>query len=599
MVQGYTTTYSDRISGKVESVIVKQEGNGRNIRFNCVLDSDDDKLAFVQVGLAGKPMVIANVTNNSHSLKTNNGVARFTIDFLLSADEALPKELFVIAQKSDGSCYPIKMDVSSEIIEFEKVPECPRIVVESVTRRIDVEYRAFIDRGVGVAVPQNQKPEWSIIFSQGEPANIFASLRSIESVVLNRAEVFVPEDGGNGDLLANLRGVRRYKITDGAISGLNQAILDAHGKYILIIDPRASLLAGGVDIASDVFAKSEEVAAVVGRVLRPDGILHEAGLVLGTNGEVSCFGSGHQANGWEYLYEHDVDVASPVVSFFRKSAFSDLSFDISSPNFLSAYTKLSLNLRHLGNTIVYHPDIMASLCVADLNQTLSIPEIASNGEADSEFNADDDPNDVYYQGEVAEEYREVKSVFPQIVKSSANKAGALVVLGHLTEDVIGESRIHNIFETLSKDGFAVTIYAMRGIECTPAQLRRDLPMTVQYVDGCETPLQEFLEQNVDVYDLAVVWQLPHLRKVLETVAKYKMPVICDVSGREVFSDSERALLHKTSAVWVEDEKEVHRLRTVGIYHAEVISFINGCDGAECIAALLPKMRSLIASQEVE
>ena len=169
----------------------------------------------------------------------------------------------------------------------------------------------------------------------------------------------------------------------------------------------------------------------------------------------------------------------------------------------------------------------------------------------------------------------------------------------MTEDIIGESRLHNIFETLSKDGFAVTIFAMRGIECTPAQLRRDLPMTVQYVDGCETSLQEFLKNNVDVYDLAVVWQLPHLRKVLETVAPYNMPVICDVSGREVFSDSERALLHKTSAVWVEDEKEVRRLHTVGIHHAEVISFINGCDGGECIAALLPKMRSLVVSQDIE
>jgi hypothetical protein len=273
---------------------------------------------------------------------------------------------------------------------------------------------------------------------------------------------------------------------------------------------------------------------------------------------------------------------------------AEMLFDTTAESIIAAYTTLSVNIRTSEKTIVYHPDIVSTVIAYDLEREspVLVKEVLKEAPLDGE---DEDLDDIYYQGDVIVE---PVPMIPRLVSSAVEKAGALVVLGHLTEDVVGESRLHRIFETLSNDGLAVTIFAMRGISCTPAQLRRDLPVTVQYADGMETPLSQFLEQNKGVYDMAVVWQLAHLRKVLDAVKPYNMPVVCDVSGREVFSETERALMRKVSTVWVEEEREARRLRNIGIHHTEVVSLLSGSGGSESLAALLPKLRSSLLSQTI-
>jgi hypothetical protein len=590
MLQDYTAM----VTGSVELVRVVQQEEVRTLHCSGYLECSEGHVDLLQVAIPGRPMIVAELSPYITTQHSSTEKLRFSVTFEIAEEEPLLKELFLLAHKSDGTFCSLKLQIPQSAIELEHIPECPSILLESITRRVEVEYQAFIDRGAGMALVQSQKPEFSIIITPGEPAQIFSAVRGIEQSLLIRSEVFIPEDGENGDLLANLRGVRRYQVTDGLFAGINQAITESRGRIVMLMDPRAIALTGAADIALNLFSASDKVGAVVGRVLRPDGLLYEAGIMLDDTDAVKFFGAGHQANGWEYLYEHDVDVASPTLAFFDRAMLAEMLFDTTAESIIAAYTTLSVNIRTSEKTIVYHPDIVSTVIAYDLEREspVLVKEVLKEAPLDGE---DEDLDDIYYQGDVIVE---PVPMIPRLVSSAVEKAGALVVLGHLTEDVVGESRLHRIFETLSNDGLAVTIFAMRGISCTPAQLRRDLPVTVQYADGMETPLSQFLEQNKGVYDMAVVWQLAHLRKVLDAVKPYNMPVVCDVSGREVFSETERALMRKVSTVWVEEEREARRLRNIGIHHTEVVSLLSGSGGSESLAALLLKLRSSLLSQTI-
>ncbi len=562
----------DELSGSIEIVrVVQDSGNARKAVFIGWLNCPERECAVLHVGMVGGVMILAKPLSKNTAISgvvsrgIPEGVTWFSVEFPLSSENALPQELFFSLQRCDGTLYPACLSVPQRAVEVDAVVECSGALIESLNRKQDIEYHAFVDRGVVWHLNTTNHPSFSLFFTPGTAASQFAALRSLEQSVLERMEIFLPETENSDELLSLLSGVKTYKLSDDMMSSLAKGVRDAKGNIIAIMDPRTTMLNGAWDVVQNVFTQREEAAAVVGRVIRPDGLLHEAGLNLEEDGTVSFIGSGRRADGWEYLYEHDLDIVSPVLTFFRSSVLSEIQLN-STPTLLSSYLALSHAIHDAGMSIVFHPDLMSCFICGDIETEFFVGSQVQENE--------DAGDDTVF----------VKETEVSLPRVSSSKAAALMVIGQLNQEVMQHGRLQMLISALTDNEYALTLYAMRGITCTPGQLRKDLPSTVQYVNGMESPLDRLFEHGSSYYDLVVVWQLPYLRNVFDAMHGSNVMTICDVSGREVFSESERALMRKVSTIWVDNERGANRLRSCGIDHVEVASFESGGNGKQLLSS---------------
>jgi len=588
------------IAGKVEQVIVSQNGEHRCIKCVGCLKSCQREIGLLEVGIAGRPLIIADFDNTTVSDEEK----RFSASFELNEGEALPVSLYSLAHCESGVTLALEFPISQSVVMFEEAVTCPSILLEANARRLEVEYRAFVDRSDPLIFSEIKSPKLSVILTHGTKQQYFSALTNLVSATTPQLEVFIPDDGEGMELFSLLQGIRFYDVKSGYLCGLNQALREVSAPFVLLLDPRARLLTGAYSIAESALQCDDLNVAVCGREIRSDGFLYAAGSVLDKSGKVVNFGTGCQAGGWEYLYEHDSEALSPMVSFYKCSILQELLFDENLSDYGAACLKLSNLIHNLGNRIIYHPDLVSAITLcADSTEKESEVVVGDHVCSESErsgFVVPESPLTEIVQTSRTSLLDEVTvetdlSSFPHVVTS--HKLNVLVVLGQLSEEI--NPRLHDIFESLVKDGFSVTAFAMRGISCTLAQLRHSLLASIQYVDGESVQLQEFLDKNLKAYNLILVWQVPYLRKVLEISAKMTMPVICDVSGRECFSEMERNLLRSSSAVWVSNKKESNRLRNLGIVNHEIVSFSDESYGHESLLALVPALQNRLVPVEIE
>ena len=538
-----------------------QSGECR-LRVRGVLVHEGGAITLIQGGLPGGPLVIGELQEydaapdvDDDSVAGRIGLSQSNFDFIFpySQTAAPPRQLSVLVHFADGraSALVLPLPLAGEALENAPI-ECPTIFDEADRRLCAAAYAAFETSQGQLALACSSDPLVSIIVLPCEGEGLYACLRGLEPLHLRSCEVLAP--AVDERLAARVRGVRSYRVNPELPlpAVLSNAAKEARGHYLLFLSADLQLLPGAVESALRVLEERPEAGALTGRILRPDGLLEDAGLMLSVDGRVSAFGGGKDPLRWEYLFRREIDCTSPVFTLARRDLVLAGICDSGLKGWAPALFEFCAALWERGSTVLYHPD-----SIAILRRSSALCDL----------------------GAAAVEMSEVLVRHPQcIVRKQAARdprtaralPSVLLVTSELSAEGLRSDRVARLAHYLAERGFSLSLFPIKGISCGGEVVRRILPDSLECCDPRGEGIAEFLEQRQERYDLVVVWQLPHLRRVLDAVRSASTRVVCDVAGREVFSESERALLRKVSSVLVEQEHEAHCLRAVGITHAVVL-----------------------------
>ncbi len=228
--------------------------------------------------------------------------------------------------------------------------------------RATTELLAFLATEGRIAAPQTQAPEISILIILYNQAPLtLICLRSLAESVDIPAEVIIVDNASSdqtGELLARIDGAHiiRNNYNRHFLHGVNQAAAVARGKAVLLLNNDASLTPGALRLAQQTLYSADDIAAVGGKLILPNGRLQEAGSVIWNDGSCAGYGRGWYPDCPECQFRRDVDYCSGAFLLIRRDVFEQLGrFD---PRFAPAYYEeadFCLRLREKGYRVVYDP----------------------------------------------------------------------------------------------------------------------------------------------------------------------------------------------------------------------------------------------------
>ncbi len=224
---------------------------------------------------------------------------------------------------------------------------------------------AFLASPATLRLPRAERPEVSILlvlYNQAEMT--LACLGSIIETLANGPdfEVVIVDNASTdrtGELIGRIDGatILRNRANLHFLKGVNQAARVARGRTLLLLNNDAQLLPGAVASALRTLDSADDIGAVGGRIILPDGALQEAGSIVWRDGACTGYGRGEDPDQPDFMFQRDVDYCSGALLLTRADVFRELDgFD---ERFAPAYyeeTDYCLRLWESGRRVVFDPD---------------------------------------------------------------------------------------------------------------------------------------------------------------------------------------------------------------------------------------------------
>ena len=223
------------------------------------------------------------------------------------------------------------------------------------------DYRASVE------FPQPpEKPELSIIIPVYNKFHYTS--RCLETLCANAPglsyEVVIADDCSSDETInathyfKNIRYIRNHENL-GFLRSCNNAIRQARGKYIYLLNNDTEVLPETVQTLYETLISDPAVGAVGSRLIYPNKTLQEAGSIVWNDASCLGYGRGDDPFKSEYSFLRDVDFCSGASLMFSRELFLSLGgFD---ERFAPAYYEeadFCMSLSHIGYRIVYQPDSM-------------------------------------------------------------------------------------------------------------------------------------------------------------------------------------------------------------------------------------------------
>ncbi len=212
--------------------------------------------------------------------------------------------------------------------------------------------------------PEIEQPKISIILVLYNRAELTLScLYSILRNNLKSVEVVIVDNNSTDktrELLQRLQGAKIILNSENLhfLLACNQASQIAKGEYLLFLNNDAQLLGDSLNVAIETIQSSEDIGAVGGKIILPDGSLQEAGSIIWQDGSCLGYGRGDSPNSPQYMYRRAVDYCSGAFLLTPRHLFLELGgFD---EDYQPAYyeeTDYCVRLQQLGKQIIYDPNI--------------------------------------------------------------------------------------------------------------------------------------------------------------------------------------------------------------------------------------------------
>ncbi|MFC0408647.1 rhamnan synthesis F family protein [Roseomonas elaeocarpi] len=226
---------------------------------------------------------------------------------------------------------------------------------------------AFLAGSGDLHLPRAAQPDVSIILVLYNQAELtFGCLASIIETLSGEGpsvEVVIIDNGSTdqtGALLDRLQGatVVRNGSNLHFLKAVNLAAKSVRGRHILLLNNDAQLLPGAVASAVRTLESADDIGAVGGRIILPDGTLQEAGSIVWQDGACSGYGRGEDPNAPDFMFQRDVDYCSGAFLLTPAKLWREMGgFD---ERYAPAYyeeTDYCLRLWEGGHRVVFDPEV--------------------------------------------------------------------------------------------------------------------------------------------------------------------------------------------------------------------------------------------------
>jgi O-antigen biosynthesis protein len=221
----------------------------------------------------------------------------------------------------------------------------------------------FLSSSARFRLPSSSEPEISIILVLYNRAELtLQCLRSLAESGQESIEIIIVDNASTdatSSLLNHLDGATILRNSENLhfLKASNLGARQARGRYILFLNNDTQVFPGTLQAALRTLESSQDIGAVGGKLILPDGSLQEAGSIVWRDG--SCLGYGRGANPLspEFMFRRNVDYCSGAFLLTRRETFLSMGgFDELFQPFYYEETDYCLRLWERGLRVVYEPD---------------------------------------------------------------------------------------------------------------------------------------------------------------------------------------------------------------------------------------------------
>lgn len=468
---------------------------------------------------------------------------------------------------------------------------------KALRRSIDAKLQTFLRTNEQVHLPFSDRPKVSVILVLWNQASLtLACLHSIEAEIGFPLEVIIIDNASTDETATLLSRIENATILTqsenlGFLKAVNLGLETARGDHILLLNNDAILRPGALTAAVDTLEAEDDVGAVGGRIILPNGQLQEAGSIIWNDGTCVGYGRGDEPDRGQYMFRRDVDYCSGAFLLVNGNLFRELNgFDEA---FAPAYyeeTDLCMRLRSAGYRIVFDPNVV-----------IDHFEFGSSENASSALNLQKRNKDIFVQKHA----EALKSHLPagsyQILKARMHKQCTRIL--HIDDKVpitshgAGLPRTQEIVRILASNGYFVTYFPSNIESASWQEIRACVPREVEVALGYgRDRLETFLDERIGYYDKIFISR-PHNMAMLCSL-KVRRPEL--FSGVRIIYDAEAlfAARDRIKADIFENKKGVVKAQKAIVselklgYHADHVTTVSPTEALEFSKAVGRKVSIL-------
>ncbi|MDJ0554400.1 MAG: glycosyltransferase [Microcoleaceae cyanobacterium MO_207.B10] len=421
---------------------------------------------------------------------------------------------------------------------------------------------SFLNTNSQLNFPLVENPEISIIIILYNRAEI--TLSCLYSLLRNPFQSFelILVDNNSTDttrqLLQQINGAKIILNHQNLhyLLGCNQGSKVAEGNHLLFLNNDAQVLGNSIPSALNIIKSSDDIGAVGGKLILPDGTLQEAGSIIWQDGTCLGYGRGNSPTAPEYQFQRTVDYCSGAFLLTRRDLFFQLGgFD---EDYQPAYfeeTDYCVRLQKLGKKIIYDPNVnILHYEFASSSNTGSSEQAIALMEKNQ--NIFQQKHKDWFSSQYSTEFKNL--IFARIQAREKQKR-LLFIDDRIPHPWIGSgyTRSHSILYNIVKLGYFVTLYPgdLRHLEDW-STIYSDIPQTVEVMRGYGLiMLEDFLRERQGYYDLVFISRphnIKHLNSILakENILK-SAKIIYDAEAIFSIRDYEYKRLNKIQFTEIE------------------------------------------------
>ncbi|MGF1493850.1 MAG: tetratricopeptide repeat protein [Microcoleaceae cyanobacterium] len=386
---------------------------------------------------------------------------------------------------------------------------------QALDKTNQVLLESFLSTGSRLYFPLVNDPDVSIILILYNRAELTLScLYSILRDNFKLLEVIIVDNCSSDstrELLERIHGANIILNSENRhfLLACNQAAQAARGKFLLFLNNDAQLLGDSINSALRTIQASDQIGAVGGKLVLPDGSLQEAGSIIWQDGSCLGYGRGGSPFSPEYMFQRSVDYCSAAFLLTPRQLFQDLGgFDEAYQPAYYEETDYCIRLQKLGKKIIYDPNV-----------TLLHYEFASSSNTGSSQHAialmerNQKRLVEKHQAWFYQQYPpDLKHTLLARIHARETQKRLLLIDDRVPHPYLGSgyTRSHGILSSLAEQNYFITLYAtdLSYQEEWPA-IYQDIPTTIEVARGYGLfQLEEFLQDRKGYYDIIFVSR-PH------------------------------------------------------------------------------------------
>jgi len=431
----------------------------------------------------------------------------FSGSFVLQESQFRPTTLLVRVTDAQDNFQDIRTSISGKGLPLDALAIAKEVQV-SVAQ---ITLNSFLASASILEFPLAAVPKVSIVLVLHDRAELtLQCLYSILRSDIDSYEVIIVDNNSKDEtnrLLGKITGAGfiRNDTNLHFLRACNQAAKKARGEHLLFLNNDAQLVPGSISSALSTLNSSDDIGAVGGRIILPDGTLQEAGSIIWQDGVCVGYGRGDSPFASQYLYQRDVDYCSGAFLLTHRELFlEDGGFDEAYAPAYYEETDYCVRLWKKGKRVVYDPTVIVFHY-----------EFASSSSESSAINLQIEHRKIFLkkhrdwlQSQPATGAESLLAARTHVKEGSRRILFLDDCVPHLTLGR-GFPRSNRILNELVNLGHTVTFYPTIKPQEEWSDVYQDIPSEVEVMLDCGLQkLEQFLNERSHYYELIFISR-PH------------------------------------------------------------------------------------------